>query len=73
MEDFSSTVDSDADVKIYGSYLDDVKKRINGYNEGFNHSNDEARQTVGSISDIIAIQYPSSSGITEGSVKAKRN
>lgn len=72
MEDFSSTVDSDADVKIYGSYLDDVKKRINGYNEGFNHSNDEARQTVGSISDIIAIQYPSSSGITEGSVKSQK-
>ncbi len=27
MEDFSSTVDSDADVKIYGSYLDDVKEK----------------------------------------------
>ncbi|WP_035432542.1 T7SS effector LXG polymorphic toxin [Bacillus sp. UNC322MFChir4.1] len=72
IDDFNNTVDSDADVKIYGIYLDDVKKKINGYSEGFNQSNNEATQTVGSISDIIAIQYPSSSGITEGAVRSQK-
>ncbi|MCU5462448.1 T7SS effector LXG polymorphic toxin [Bacillus cereus] len=72
INDFNSTVDSDADTKIYGIYLDDVKKKINGYSEGFNLSNDQARQTVGSVSDIIAIQYPSSAGIMEGSIKSQK-
>ncbi|MEH6848921.1 T7SS effector LXG polymorphic toxin [Bacillus pseudomycoides] len=73
IDDFNNTVDSDADVKIYGSYLDDVKKKINGYSEGFNQSNDQAIQTVGSISDIIAIQYPPSSAIMEGAAKSQKD
>ncbi|ENQ3107189.1 hypothetical protein ACEOWJ_003242 [Bacillus cereus] len=72
IEDFNSSVDSDADAKIYGSYLDEVKKKVNGYSEAFNHSNEEAQQTVGTVSDIVAIQYPSSSGITEGAVNSQK-
>ncbi|MGW5982809.1 T7SS effector LXG polymorphic toxin [Bacillus mycoides] len=72
IEEFNSEVDSDADAKIHGSYLDDVKKKVNGYSEGFSHSNEEAKKTVGTISDIVAIQYPSSSSITEGAVKSQK-
>lgn len=72
VEEFNSEVDSDADTKIHGSYLDDVKKKVNGYSEGFSHSNEEAKNTVGKISDIVAIQYPSSSSITEGAVKSQK-
>lgn len=28
VEEFNSQVDSDADAKIHGSYLDDVKKKL---------------------------------------------
>ncbi|MGG0725612.1 T7SS effector LXG polymorphic toxin [Bacillus mycoides] len=72
VEEFNSEVDSDADAKIHGSYLDGVKKKVNGYSEGFSHSNEEAKKTVGKISDIVAIQYPSSSSITEGAVKSQK-
>lgn len=72
IEEFNNEVDSDADAKIHGSYLDDVKKKVNGYSEGFSHSNEEAKKTVGTISDIVAIQYPSSSSITEGAVKSQK-
>ncbi|PGZ99167.1 hypothetical protein COE51_10060 [Bacillus pseudomycoides] len=72
IEEFNSEVDSDADTKIHGSYLGDLKKKVNGYSEGFNHSNEAARKTVDKISDIVAIQYPSSSSITEGAAKSQK-
>ncbi|MGG0184808.1 T7SS effector LXG polymorphic toxin [Bacillus rhizoplanae] len=72
VEEFNSEVDSDADTKIHGSYLGDIKKKVNGYSEGFNHSNEAARKTVDKINDIVAIQYPSSSSITEGAVKSQK-
>lgn len=72
IEDFNSSVDSDADTKIYGSYLDNVKQKINGYSNSFNQSNELAQQTISSINDIVPIHYPSSSGISEGVEKVKK-
>ncbi|CAG9614499.1 hypothetical protein BACCIP111899_03732 [Bacillus rhizoplanae] len=72
VEEFNSEVDSDADTKIHGSYLGDIKKKVNGYSEGFSHSNEAARKTVDKINDIVAIQYPSSASITEGAVKSQK-
>ncbi|HHT7154948.1 hypothetical protein COK25_29880 [Bacillus cereus] len=72
LEDFNSSVDSDADTKIYGSYLDNVKQKINGYSNSFNQSNELAQQTISSINDIVPIHYPSSSGISEGVEKSQK-
>ncbi|HDR3649777.1 TPA: hypothetical protein QCO08_002025 [Bacillus anthracis] len=72
IEDFNSSVDSDADTKIYGSYLDNVKQKINGYSNSFNQSNELAQQTISSINDIVPIHYPSSSGISEGVEKSQK-
>lgn len=72
IEIFNSTVDSDSDTKIYGNYLDNVKKKINGYSNEFDRSNEEAKQTISTIADIVPIQYPSSSGISEGIQKSQK-
>ncbi|EJR80016.1 hypothetical protein IK7_03575 [Bacillus cereus VD156] len=72
IESFNSTVDSDSDTKIYGNYLDNVKKKINGYSNEFDRSNEEAKQTISTIADIVPTQYPSSSGISEGIQKSQK-
>ncbi|MFM2562925.1 T7SS effector LXG polymorphic toxin [Bacillus sp. GX] len=72
IESFNSTVDSDSDTKIYGNYLDNVKKKINGYSNKFDRSNEEAKQTISTIADIVPTQYPSSSGISEGIQKSQK-